>query len=245
MSVYQKLINTQEELKAPKNAYNSFGKYHYRSCEDILEGLKPVLKKNGATVVITDSIELVGDRYYVKATAKFVDIESGESVENSAYARESLDKKGMDDSQITGATSSYARKYALNGLFLIDDTKDADTDEYQNQQKSQKSQSQQNSQPKQNSQAQQTTQPVNEAELNQQMVDSVDPDLVPSGQGMTEKRLKRIKKAMEFTGKNLKTVLATARADSLETITEANYIAVMSLFLKLMSPEQKKEIESI
>lgn len=129
MNVYEKLIKVQAELKAPKSKFNSFGKYKYRSLEDILEGVKPLLEKNKASLVIADSIEQVGDRYYLKATATFIDTENGESVSNSALARESADKKGMDDSQITGTASSYARKYALNGLLLIDDTKDADTDE--------------------------------------------------------------------------------------------------------------------
>lgn len=134
MGVVEKLLAVQTELKAPKGQYNSFGKYNYRSCEDILEGVKPVLAKHKADLIISDSLELIGDRYYVKATATFVDIETEDSLVNTAYARESEKKTGMDDSQITGAASSYARKYALNGLFLIDDTKDADTDEYQNQQ---------------------------------------------------------------------------------------------------------------
>lgn len=134
MGVNEKLLAVQAELKAPKNQYNSFGKYKYRSCEDILEGVKPVFKKYNASLFISDSIETVGERYYVKATATFIDVETGESIINTAFARESADKKGMDDSQVTGATSSYARKYALNGLFLIDDTKDADTNEYTEQQ---------------------------------------------------------------------------------------------------------------
>jgi hypothetical protein len=129
MTVYEKLIKVQSELKAPKSRKNTFGKYNYRNLEDILEGAKPLLKKYGASLVITDTIENVGERYYVKATATFIDTETGESISNSALARESAEKKGMDDSQITGTSSSYARKYALNGLFLIDDTKDADTDE--------------------------------------------------------------------------------------------------------------------
>ena len=129
MNVYEKLIKVQAELKAPKSKYNSFGKYKYRSLEDILEGVKPLLEKNKASLVIADSMEQVGDRYYLKATATFIDTENGENVSNSALARESADKKGQDDSQITGTASSYARKYALNGLLLIDDTKDADTDE--------------------------------------------------------------------------------------------------------------------
>lgn len=119
-------MNIQAELKAPKNQYNAFGKYHYRSCEDILESLKPVLAKHQAAVTISDEIVLIGDRYYVKATAALIDIEKGDKVEVSAYAREDEQKKGMDVSQLTGSTSSYARKYALNGLFAIDDTKDSD-----------------------------------------------------------------------------------------------------------------------
>lgn len=121
-----KLLNKiQQELKAPKGQMNSFGNYRYRSCEDILEAVKPLLGE--AILLISDEIVMLGDRYYVKATASLQN--EKEKVEVSAFARESLDKKGMDSAQITGATSSYARKYALNGLFCIDDTKDADTDE--------------------------------------------------------------------------------------------------------------------
>ena len=133
MSVHEKLLQVQTSLKAPKGQYNSFGKYNYRSCEDILEAVKPHLKEAKATLHISDSLEMYGDWRYIKATAIFTDAETGETVENTAYAREPADKKGMDASQITGAASSYARKYALNGLFCIDDTKDADTDEYRNQ----------------------------------------------------------------------------------------------------------------
>lgn len=130
--LYGRLLRVQRDLKAPKNQYNSFGKYRYRSCEDILEGVKPILQEYGCAIVLSDTIEQIGDRFYVKATATFYDCETGESVSNTAYARESDDKKGMDASQITGTASSYARKYALNGLLLIDDTKDADTDENRN-----------------------------------------------------------------------------------------------------------------
>lgn len=133
MSVYEKLAAVQRELKAPKGQFNSFGKYKYRSCEDILEALKPVLSKNGCAVVLSDSVEHVGDRFYICATATITDYETHEQVHNTAFAREDTDKKGMDGSQITGTASSYARKYALNGLFLIDDTKDADTDAYHEQ----------------------------------------------------------------------------------------------------------------
>lgn len=118
-----KLNYIQQNLKAPKGQTNSFGKYKYRSCEDILEAVKPLL--GTATLVISDEIVMLGDRFYVKATATLKD--GKEEVSNTAYAREAQEKKGMDESQITGASSSYARKYALNGLFLIDDTKDADS----------------------------------------------------------------------------------------------------------------------
>lgn len=133
MTIYQKLLEVQAALKAPKGQYNSFGKYKYRSCEDILEAVKPLLKEIGVCLILKDEVEKIETRYYVKATAKFVDIETGEYEEGSAYAREDESKKGMDGSQITGTASSYARKYCLNGLFLIDDTKDADTDEYSRQ----------------------------------------------------------------------------------------------------------------
>lgn len=123
-----KLINIQKELKVPKEQRNTFGNYNYRNCEDILEAVKPLLAKYECVLTISDSIEAVGGRYYVKALARITD--GKDSIEVTAYAREAETKKGMDDSQITGSTSSYARKYALNGLFAIDDTKDADTDEY-------------------------------------------------------------------------------------------------------------------
>ena len=125
MEFIEKIVAIQSELKAPKGQYNSFGKYNYRSCEDILEGVKPLLAKHGLVLTIQDDIELIGDRYYVKAITTITD--GKESISTSAYARESLDKKGMDASQVTGATSSYARKYALNGLLAIDDTKDSDS----------------------------------------------------------------------------------------------------------------------
>lgn len=160
-NIYSKLSNIQQELKAPKGQRNDFGKYNYRSCEDILEAVKPICAKNKTTLVLSDELVVLGDstpieyketyydkdlkrenvrtivtgnqRYYIKATATIYDIESGEEISNTAYAREEENKKGMDGSQITGTASSYARKYALNGLFNIDDTKDADTNEYHKQ----------------------------------------------------------------------------------------------------------------
>jgi len=119
------LVYIQSTLKAPKNQRNNFGGYNYRSCEDIMEAVKPLLKETNCTLVVSDDIVQVGDRFYVKATA-ILKTPSGEEYKNSAFAREPLSKKGSDESQVTGAASSYARKYALNGLFCIDDTKDAD-----------------------------------------------------------------------------------------------------------------------
>ena len=126
MNVYEKLIAIQSELKAPKSQYNNFGKYAYRNCEDILESLKPLLKEHKSAIYISDEIVTVLERFYVKATVTFIDAETGEKIINTAYAREEEDKKGMDGSQVTGSSSSYARKYALNGMFAIDDTKDSD-----------------------------------------------------------------------------------------------------------------------
>lgn len=128
--IFAALMAVQAELKAPKNQHNSFGKYDYRSAEDIIEAVKPLLKENGLFLNMSDDIVLIGDRYYVKATVKVVDVVTGESVQTSALAREAAQKKDMDESQVTGTASSYARKYALNGLFAIDDNRDADTDEY-------------------------------------------------------------------------------------------------------------------
>ena len=128
--IYAALMAVQAELKAPKGQHNSFGKYDYRSAEDIIEAVKPLLKENGLFLNMSDDIVLIGDRYYVKATVKVVDVVTGESVQTSALAREAAQKKGMDESQVTGTASSYARKYALNGLFAIDDNRDADTNEY-------------------------------------------------------------------------------------------------------------------
>ena len=126
MDLFKKLLAVQSELKAPKGQYNSFGKYKYRSCEDIVEAAKPILAKVNAVILLSDEIVEVSGRFYVKSTARFLDCEKGEFVEASAYAREDESKKGMDGAQVTGATSSYARKYALNGLLAIDDTNDAD-----------------------------------------------------------------------------------------------------------------------
>ena len=125
MKIYETLSKIQAELIAPKGQFNNFGKYKYRSCEDILEALKTPLKEYNAAVQLSDEIVLVGERYYIKATARLLC--EGEQTEVTAYAREAENKKGMDESQITGTASSYARKYALGGLLAIDDGQDPDT----------------------------------------------------------------------------------------------------------------------
>lgn len=131
MTIYEKLAAIQLDLKAPKTQYNKFGKYNYRSCEDILEAVKPLCNKHKVLLTLSDQVDDINGRYYVKAYAQLIDMEdSGSNICIIAYAREPESKSGMDASQITGTASSYARKYALNGMFCIDDAKDADTDEY-------------------------------------------------------------------------------------------------------------------
>ena len=125
-TIHEKLSQIQSKLNAPKGQYNSFGKYNYRNCEDILQALKPILAEHKCHVSLSDEIVIVGNRFYIKSTATITDSENN-SFSTTAFAREAESKKGMDESQVTGSTSSYARKYALNGLFAIDDNKDADT----------------------------------------------------------------------------------------------------------------------
>ncbi|MFG6321993.1 MAG: ERF family protein [Lachnospiraceae bacterium] len=127
MTVYEKLLFVQQNLKAPKNQYSVFGDYHYRSCEDIQEALKPLMREVKAVLLVHDDVVMVGDRFYVKATAVFQDAESPDSISNTAFARETESRPKLDAAQITGSCSSYARKYALNGLFCIDDAKDPDS----------------------------------------------------------------------------------------------------------------------
>lgn len=127
MGICDKLFNIQQNLNAPKSQRNNFGNYNYRSCEDILEAVKPLLKENRCTLKLSDEIVYTEGRYHIKATATLIDVETGEKEWSTGLAREEESKKGMDGSQITGASSSYARKYALNGLFCIDDNKDSDS----------------------------------------------------------------------------------------------------------------------
>lgn len=223
-SIYAKLLEVQTKLKAPKGQYNSFGKYKYRSCEDILEALKPVLKDSKATVHISDEVTTCEDWHYIKATATFADLETNESISVSAFARESKEKKGMDESQITGTASSYARKYALNGLFLIDDTKDDDTDESKNE-RTNRTKKQEESK--------------SDEEKNAEMVASVDPKLVPSKTRTKEEMKANIEAEMKRTGINEKSTLATMGIKDWSEITDAKYVAVMGKFKKQPTKESK------
>ena len=163
MKLHEKLLAIQTKLKAPKGQYNSFGKYSYRSAEDILEAVKPLNAEQGVLLTITDEIKEIGGRVYVVATATVSD--GTDELKVSAFAREPENKKGMDESQITGATSSYARKYALNGLYAIDDNKDADTNEHKQQQEN--APKKQPAQKQQQKQQQQQEQGLTEQELHE------------------------------------------------------------------------------
>ena len=149
VKIYEKLLQIQTKLKAPKSSYNTFGSFHYRTCEDILEALKPLLKETKTVVLIRDEVVRKDERYYIKAVVRLIDCETGEAIEGYAYAREEREKKAADVSQITGAASSYARKYALNGLFCIDDTKDADSSAIQKKSSKEENTSQRNLPPRQ------------------------------------------------------------------------------------------------
>lgn len=163
LSLQESLITIQSKLKAPKNQYNSFGKYKYRSAEDILEAVKPLLAEHNVVLNMSDRVELIGARYYIVSTAKV--IKGEEEIISEGRAREDESKKGMDGAQVTGASSSYARKYALNGLFCIDDTKDADTDEYAKQQQAAPKQAKQAAKP-----AQPAPQPYPELDMEKELL---------------------------------------------------------------------------
>lgn len=196
------LIDIQSKLKAPKGQYNSFGKYRYRSCEDILEAVKPLLRDAGCTLTITDDIITVQNRIYVKATATIKDAE-GNTESVTAFAREPEGKKGMDESQVTGTASSYARKYALNGLFLIDDTKDADTDENRNEREGRAAQ-----QSKQQSRQKPQQEPRQE------------PDPEPQQEYTDNARLANINVIKAAFGDNLPRLLAQFKVKSLDQMTD-------------------------
>lgn len=195
------LVNIQNELKAPKSNFNSFGKYRYRSAEDILTGVKPLLQKYSCTMTVSDEIVFIGNRFYIKATVTIMDDEGNTEVV-SAYAREDESKKGMDGSQITGTASSYARKYALNGMFLIDDTKDADTDEFHNQ----------------------TTQSQGKTKLTQKFLKDHGTERISGDE------IAKLKTACFNAGESmsLERALTACKRSSIDEITYVQYVALMS-----------------
>ena len=201
MNIHEKLLHVQQKLKAPKNQYNKFGDFHYRSCEDIQEALKPLLAEVKAVLLTGDEVVQIGSRFYIKATAVFRDTESPEQIINTAYAREGEEKPKMDVAQVTGSSSSYARKYALNGLFCIDDTKDPDT----------RNNGPEPAQPKGNKQQGSRTQPkkLNKAELD------------------------RLKSEAARTGTELSKVCERYLVNTIEELTQEQYMKAMSAFRKM------------
>lgn len=217
-SVYEKLMTVQQNLKAPKSQYNKFGNFHYRSCEDIQEAVKPILAQIRAVLTVEDEILLLGDRYYLKAVARLTDVDSGESVSNTAYARETDQKAGMDSAQITGSCSSYARKYALNGLFCIDDAKDPDA----------------------------APQGTDTGRAKQQQTAKQKPaagvshkESVP--EYLTQAQIKSIRKQIERTGAMEKAVCYQYRLARLEDMTTEQYRNAMTIFADMPDKPRKMQ----
>jgi hypothetical protein len=247
MSVYEKLLTVQRKLNAPKSKYNKFGGYNYRSCEDILDGVKPLLVEVKATLYLTDDVVQIAERIYVKTTAKFVDIESGEFVENTAFAREPLVMKGMADRQITGASSTYARKYALNGLFCIDDTVDEDTSETSDDDRKKleqaKKQADKEALDKQKAQKQEQVKNEQDAQKtdeqkNTDMKNSVDPRLLPTEDDvMSKAQYDFLMEQIERTGAH-DDVVKYAKTDDLSKLNSKKCVAILIGLLKRPTKEQ-------
>lgn len=223
MNIYEKLSEIQNELKVPKGQKNTFGNYNYRSCEDIVETSKPICKKHKTVLVLTDGMIQLADRFYIESSAVLYDLESEQKIVNQGYARESLTKKGMDDSQITGAASSYARKYALNGLFAIDDTKDADTDAYKNQEGKEKAK------------------PVTISDEEYDRIFDEQNDLV------TDKEVQTLRKLLttptkEATNKNINGILNKYNKFRLEELTMAEYVEIVH-YIEDLKKKQKENMK--
>lgn len=238
MGINEKLMRIQTQIKAPKNLFNKFGNYYYRNAESICEAVKPFLAQEKVTLQLGDEICLIGDRFYVKATAVLQDCESDECVVVSAYARESADKKGMDDSQITGACSSYARKYALNGLFLLDDTKDADTDEYRNENDNRKDEGKAADKGKKTTasktsgnSAKVSKETPEEAKKNEEMRESVDSVYVPTADGkISDAQWKKYKEELARTGLAEAIILSAVSVEKHEDLTEPKILTILKKF---------------
>lgn len=210
MNINEKLLAIQTELKAPKNLKNSFGGYNYRNVESIFEAVKPLLDKYKATLTLEDHLHRLEDRFYVQAIATFRDTESMETIIVPALAREQKDKKGMDEAQITGACSSYARKYALNGLFLLDDTKDPDTDEYTKE-----------------SEAKSETRSKKKAEPKETTSNVISPEEVEA-----------LKKEGKRTGTSSEKLKSTFKVESIRDLTKAQYTSAMNKMSALPTVEE-------
>ena len=223
MNIYEKLLKVQTKLKAPKSQFNAFGKYNYRNAEDILEAVKPIQAKYGAVTILTDEIKLVGDRYYVEATAMFMDCESEANITVKASAREEADKKGMDGSQVTGASSSYARKYALNGLFAIDDTKDSDTTNNGN--KDEK---------KPEAKAEKKTEPKAEPKT-----DKPFPEVEEAPMSKRERFIRQMLKKEEYIQRLYDKIVKEFDKYSLEDLTEQEFAKVVDMANKFMAKVNK------
>lgn len=231
MTIQEKLLHIQQNLKAPKNQYNSFGDYHYRSCEDIQNALKPLLEEVKAVVLLNDEIVQIGDRYYIKATAILQDVESPDGISNTAYARETEQKPKMDAAQITGSCSSYARKYALNGLFCIDDSKDPDTmkpAEPQEPKGNNRQQSGQGARTTQNRQHGATQKPTGVAEGNKPVY-------------VTQAQINTIRAEIERTGAKEKAVCYQYRIDRLQDMTVEQFKNAMLIFSQMQSKEPEPD----
>lgn len=222
MTVQEKLLHIQQNLKAPKNQYNSFGDYHYRNCEDILEALKPLLAEVKAVILIRDDVVLIGDRFYIKATATLQDAESQDNISNTAYARETEQKPKMDAAQITGSCSSYARKYALNGLFCIDDAKDPDTQKPPEPQEPKGNNRQQGSKTTQNRQQNATQKPTGAEKGNKAVY-------------VNQRQMDTIRAEIERTGAKEKAVCYQYHISRLEDMTIEQFNNAMLIFSQMQS----------
>lgn len=231
ITIYQKLLKIQSILNVPKNQFNNYGNYNYRNAEDILNALKPLfLEQNCTGFFESDTIEHVGDRYYLVATFKFVDIETGDHITVQARAREEETKKGMDGAQVTGAASSYARKYTLNGIFLIDDNKDADTNEYHNQQ--------QNGKQKSNKQPQQNQNNVSQMPQQQNQIQYITKDLLDEFysdlSAVCDQKGQKVDAGLNF-------ILQQLQIQSMEYLPLDKLSVARTLLTRLAQPRQQKQ----
>lgn len=224
MCIAEKLLYVQQNLKAPKGQYNSFGDYHYRSCEDIQEAVKPLLAEVKAILLVSDEVVQIGERFYIKAAATLQDTESSEKIINISYARECESKPKMDAAQITGSCSSYARKYALNGLFCIDDAKDPDTMDNRTEQRQQATGNKRNTENQSRSTASRGSRASSPVYVNQNHIAT-------------------IRKEIDRTGANEKAVCYQYKISSLQEMTMQDFRDAMAIFKKMPSKQTEEEYQ--